>query len=287
MAATRSPEPMADTKPGWKRTLGGWAVTLGVFFLFQSAVARPYYIPSGSMMPTLRTGDRLVASKFPYGFSQASLMIHGKDIAATRLFGGIPARGDIVIVVRRGDGEDLIKRVIGLPGDTLEVRHGRLILNGKPVPRVARGTAMIPVDAAVPCDEGPIAAFRRPGPDGKLYCQPPLYRETLPGGASYDVIDLGDTVLPNGYVSPGDKYGPVTIPADHVFLMGDNRDQSADSRFASEDKGLGGPVPLETIAGRAEFVTLSYDGEGAWLNPLSYVTAIRWGRTGSTLRPAQ
>ncbi|WP_084583267.1 signal peptidase I [Sphingomonas azotifigens] len=276
---------MAEQKQGWARTLAGWAATLGIFFLFQSAVARPYRIPSGSMMPALRAGDRLVATKFPYGFSQASLMVHGRDIASTRLFGSTPARGDIVIVVRRGDGEDLIKRVIGLPGDTLEVRHGQVILSGKAVPRVALGHAMIPVDAAVPCDEGPLVAFRKPGPDGKLYCQPPLYRETLPNGASYTVIDLGDTVLPNGYVSPGDNYGPITVPAGQVFLMGDNRDQSADSRFGSDELGLGGPVPLETIAGRAEFRTLSYDGEGSWLNPLAYVSAIRWDRTAGSLRP--
>lgn len=276
---------MAEQKPGWKRTLGGWAVALGIFFLFQSAVARPYYIPSGSMMPALRTGDRLVASKFPYGFSQASLIVHGKDIAKTRLFGRTPERGDIVIVVRRGDGEDLIKRVIGLPGDTVEVRHGVVVLNGKAVPRVPAGHAMIPADAAVPCDEGSLAAFRKPGPDGKPYCQLPLYRETLPNGASYDVVDLGDTVLPNGYVSPADNYGPVAVPAGHVFLMGDNRDQSADSRFGSDELGLGGPVPVETLEGRAEFVTHSFNGEGSWFNPLAYVSAIRWDRTGTSLRP--
>ncbi|GAA0744200.1 signal peptidase I [Sphingomonas sp. ABOLD] len=276
---------MAEPKPGWKRTLAGWAATLGIFFLFQSAVARPYYIPSGSMMPALRTGDRLVATKFPYGFSQASLMVHGKGISPVRLFGGTPARGDIVIVVRRGDGEDLIKRVIGLPGDTVAVRHGVVILNGKPVPRVAEGRARIPVDAAVPCDEGPIAAFRTREADGKLYCEPPLYRETLPNGASYNVLDLGDTMLPNGFLSPGDNYGPITVPAGHVFLMGDNRDQSADSRFGSDELGLGGPVPLETIAGRAELVTHSFDGEGSWFNPLAYVTAIRWDRSFTSLRP--
>ncbi|WP_213981663.1 signal peptidase I [Sphingomonas sp. dw_22] len=277
---------MAEDKPGWLRSLAGWAVLAAGLFLFQSALARPYYIPSGSMMPALLTGDRLVASKFPYGWSQASLMIHGTGMAKARLLGSTPERGDIVIVVRRGDGADLIKRVIGLPGDTIEVSHGQVILNGRPVPRAAHGHAMIPVDAAVPCDEGPLAAFRRPGPDGRLYCQPPLYRETLPNGASYDVIDLGDSDLPGGYRSPGDEYGPVTVPAGHVFLMGDNRDQSADSRFPLAEMGLGGPVPLETIAGRAEFLTLSYDGEGSWLNPLSYFTSIRGSRTGASLRPA-
>ncbi|WP_010543735.1 signal peptidase I [Sphingomonas elodea] len=274
-----------DPKPGWLRTLGGWVVALGIFFLFQSAVARPYYIPSGSMMPALRTGDRLVASKFPYGFSQASFPIHGKDIARTRLFGRTPERGDIVIVVRRGDGEDLIKRVIGLPGDTIAVRHGQVILNGKAVPRVPNGVAAIPVDAAVPCDQGPLAAFRKAGPDGKLTCQLPLYRETLPGGASYDVVDLGDSVLPGGYVSPGDTYGPITVPAGHVFLMGDNRDQSADSRFGSDALGLGGPVPIETLAGRAELVTHSFNGEGSWFNPLAYFGALRVDRAGTSLRP--
>ncbi|MHA6719027.1 signal peptidase I [Sphingomonas sp. RS6] len=283
MAAAKSPEPSGS----WRRTVAGWGAFLGAIFLFQSAVARPYYIPSGSMMPALRTGDRLVATKFPYGFSQASLMVHGTRIAKTRMLARDPQRGDVVIVVRRSDGADLIKRVIGLPGDRLAVRGGQVILNGRPVPRRAIGHAMIPVDAAVPCDEGPLAAFRKPGPDGRLYCKPPLYRETLPNGVSYDVIDLGNARLPGGYFSPGDDFGPVTVPAGHVFLMGDNRDQSADSRFSLSDMGLGGAVPIETLAGRAEFVTLSYDGEGSWLNPLAYVSAIRWDRSGSSLRPAK
>jgi signal peptidase I len=277
-------QPVTDTKGGWGRTLLAWGLLVAGVFAFQTVAAKPFYIPSASMMPVLMKGDRLVVSKYPYGFSYASLSIHGSEVVKGRLFARLPERGDIVTVARRGDGADLIKRVIGLPGDTVELQGGQLILNGRRVPRVAKGAAMIPVDANVPCDEPMLLPFRRLGADGRLYCRLPLFRETLPGGASYDTIDLGDTHLPGGYVSPRDTFGPVRVPAGHVFLMGDNRDQSADSRFALEERGLGGPVPFESIGGRAEFVTHSYSGDGSWLNPLSYVTALRGDRAGGSLR---
>ncbi|OSZ70180.1 signal peptidase I [Sphingomonas sp. IBVSS2] len=272
-------------KQGWTRTALAWGLLFGGVFAFQSVAAKPFYIPSSSMMPALRKGDRLIVSKYPYGWSYASLSIHGSGVVPGRLFGRLPERGDIVTVARRGDGADLIKRVIGLPGDTVAVRHGVVILNGKAVPRVAAGTADIPVDANVPCDEPMLAPFRKVAKDGTLVCALPLFRETLPNGARYDVIDLGDTYLAGGYVSPGDTYGPIRVPAGHVFLMGDNRDQSADSRFTLAEKGLGGPVPIESLGGRAEIITHSYNGEGSWLNPLAYVTALRGKRAGSSLRP--
>lgn len=272
-------------KGSWWRSLGGWLLILAGIFAFQTVAAKPFYIPSGSMMPALIKGDRLVVSKYPYGWSYASLALHGSGVVPGRLLARLPERGDIVTVARRGDGADLIKRVIGLPGDTVEVRNSRLVLNGKLVPRVANGTAMLPVDANLPCDDAVVVRFRRPGPDGKLYCRLPLFRETLPNGASYDTADLGNTILGGGYVSPGDNFGPVRVPEGHVFLMGDNRDQSADSRFGLDEKGLGGPVPFETIGGRAEVITHSFDGSAEWLNPVSWVTALRGGRAGEGLRP--
>jgi signal peptidase I len=272
-------------KQGWARTALAWGLLFGGVFAFQSVAAKPFYIPSSSMMPVLRTGDRLIVSKYPYGWSYASLSIHGSAVVPGRLLGKLPERGDIVTVARREDGSDLIKRVIGLPGDTVAVSHGVVILNGKPVPRVSTGTADIPVDANVPCDEAVLAPFRKVTKDGTLVCALPLFRETLPNGASYDVIDLGDTYLPGGYISPRDNYAPVKVPAGHVFLMGDNRDQSADSRFSLAEKGLGGPVPVESLGGRAEIITHSYSGEGSWLNPLAYVTSLRGNRAGNSLRP--
>lgn len=272
-------------KASWARTALAWGLLFAGVFAFQSVAAKPFYIASGSMMPAMLKGDRTIVSKYPYGWSYASLSIHGSTVVPGRLFGKPPERGDIVTVARREDGSDLIKRVIGLPGDTIAVNHGVVILNGKPVPRVADGTADIPVDANVPCDEGMLLPFRKITRDGTIVCALPLYRETLPNGASYDVIDLGDTYLPGGYLSPRDEYAPVKVPAGHVFLMGDNRDQSADSRFALAEKGLGGPVPIESLGGRAELITHSYSGEGSWLNPLAYLTSLRGNRAGTSLRP--
>lgn len=282
-AADESPQP----RESWTRTLIGFGMLMAGAFFFQTAAAKRFYIPSESMMPTLLTGDQLVVTKYPYGWSYASLPVHGADVVEGRLLARLPERGDIVTVARREDGADLIKRVIGLPGDTVEVRNGLLILNGKQVPRAPHGTADIPVDTNTPCDAPVQRRFRQEGANGKLYCRLPLYRETLPNGVSYDTVDLGVDDIGEGYVSPGDEYGPITVPAGHLFLMGDNRDQSADSRFALDRKGLGGPVPFETISGRAEIITHSLDGSGSWINPVSWYTSLRGGRAGTSLRPAK
>jgi signal peptidase I len=196
-----------------------------------------------------------------------------------RLLGKLPERGDIVIVTPPGQSDDYIKRVIGLPGDTVEVRRGRLILNGRPVRSEVRPPALIPVDPNVPCGiEFPGSVVRS---GDREYCRLPIVREILPSGTSYDTVDLG--------VSPGDDYGPVKVPADHVFLMGDNRDRSADSRFAlgPPENGLGGPVPWENIGGRAEFISFSLDGSTQIFNPVSWFEALRSGRAGRSLRGAK
>ena len=270
-----------ETKPGtdW------WAEFKGMFWLvlavlgFHSFIAKPFYIPSESMMPTLIKGDRLVVSKFPYGWSYVSPSFHVFPFIAGRLLGHLPARGDIVIVKPRFADSDYIKRVIGLPGDRLEVRDGQVFLNDRPVPKVAEAPAMIPVDANVPCDPDRLPGRRVAGAGGKLYCALPRFRETLPNGVSYDTIDLG--------YSPVDNYGPIAIPPHHLFLMGDNRDQSADSRVSTQESGLGGPVPWEDIGGRAEFITFSLDGTSALLNPISWITALRGGRAGTSLHPSR
>jgi signal peptidase I len=218
----------------WREIKGLLWVLIAVL-AFHSFVAKPFYIPSESMMPGLLKGDRLVVSKYPYGWSWVSPSFHIFPHWSGRLLGKLPERGDIVIVTPPGQSDDYIKRVIGLPGDTVEVRRGRLILNGRPVRSEVRPPALIPVDPNVPCGiEFPGSVVRS---GDREYCRLPIVREILPSGTSYDTVDLG--------VSPGDDYGPVKVPADHVFLMGDNRDRSADSRFAlgPPENGLGGPVP--------------------------------------------
>ncbi|MEO7787868.1 MAG: signal peptidase I [Sphingomicrobium sp.] len=260
------------------REIKGLAWVLIAVLAFHSFVAKPFYIPSESMMPGLLKGDRLVVSKYPFGWSWVSPSFHVLPHWSGRLLGHLPKRGDVVIVTPPGQSDDYIKRVIGLPGDTIEVRGGRLILNNVPVKSVVRSPAMVPLDPNAPC-----AVEQFPGnlvelADGRQYCRLPIVRETLPNGPSYDTIDLGQ--------SPGDDYGPVTVPADRVFLMGDNRDRSADSRFAlgAPDNGLGGPVPWENLGGRAEFLTFSLDGSASWLNPISWFQSLRSGRAGTSLR---
>jgi signal peptidase I len=262
----------------WREVRGLLWVLLAVL-AFHSFVARPFYIPSESMMPTLLKGDRLVVSKYPYGWSWVSPSFHVFPHWQGRLLGKMPERGDIVIITPPQSSEDYIKRVIGLPGDTIEVRGGRLILNGRMVKWERRPPTMIPVDANVPCGIE-FSGFLVAGADGKDYCRLPIVRETLPNGVTYDTIDLGR--------SPGDDYGPVTVGPGQVFVMGDNRDRSADSRFPAgpPENGLGGPVPWENIGGRAEFITFSLDGTSKLVNPVSWFEALRSGRAGSSLRPA-
>jgi signal peptidase I len=262
----------------WREIKGLIWVLLAVL-AFHSLVAKPFYIPSESMMPDLLKGDRLVVSKYPYGWSWDSFSFHILPHWKGRLFGRMPARGDVVIVTPPDSSEDYIKRVIGLPGDTIELRGGRLILNGKMVPWQKEPPTMLPVDSNLDCAAKFGPQFQVPGPDGKQYCRLPIIRETLPTGVSYDTVDLGP--------SAADTYGPYTVPADHVFLMGDNRDDSADSRVPVWEGGLGGAVPWENIGGRAEFITFSLRGDGEWLNPLSWLHDFRGGRAGTSLRPSR
>jgi signal peptidase I len=190
----------------------------------------------------------------------------------------MPERGDVVIVTPPGRNTDYIKRLVGLPGDRLEVRGGTLILNGVPVKRGPIHDLLLPVDGKTLCSPDDYPGALEKGADGKSYCRLPIVTETLPNGRHYDTVELG--------FSDGDNYGPITIPANHVFLMGDNRDRSADSRFAVANMGLGGPVPWENLGGRAEFITFSKSGNGSW-NPLTWGQSFRAGRAGTSLHAAR
>lgn len=255
----------------------------GIFWLilavlgFHSFIAKPFYIPSESMMPGLLVGDRLVVTKYPFGWSYVSPTFHLLPYIQGRLFGSLPERGDVVIASPPGARQDYIKRVIGLPGDRLEMRNGTLLINDVPVKRSLPTPKLLPVDENAPCSDMQFPGRLVTGPDSQPYCELPIVRETLPGGATYDTIELG--------ASRTDDFAPMTIPANHVFLMGDNRDRSADSRVALAEGGLGGPIPWENIGGRAEFITFSLDGRAHWYNPLSWFSALRSGRAGSSLHP--
>jgi signal peptidase I len=302
LGETPEPVPAPTKATDAAKPIDWWAEIKGIFWLllavlgFHSFIAKPFYIPSESMVPNLLVGDRLVVTKYPYGWSHVSPTIpspsalfqwlvrrQSPDSLAVqlpdwkgRLFGRMPERGDIVIVTPPGKNQDYIKRLIGLPGDRLQVQAGVLILNGVPVNRAPMTHKLIPVDANAPCTESDYPGALVTKPDGSRWCNLPIARETLPNGRSYDTVD----VTPD---SEGDNYGPITIPANHVFLMGDNRDHSADSRFELYRAGLGGPVPWENLGGRAELITFSLDGSSSSFNPISWISALRSGRAGTSL----
>ncbi|WP_333839149.1 signal peptidase I [Novosphingobium sp.] len=268
--------PTAKARVNWGGELAGLIVMLLGVVVFHTLVAKPFYIPSMSMMPNLLVGDRLVVSKYPYGWSWVSPSLHVLPRSDRRLLPATPQYGDIVIVVPRGSNEDYIKRVVALPGDRIAVIHGQIVLNGKPVPQVVEPPLDLAVDANEPCDPADFPGLRFRDAAGRSFCELPILRETLPNGASYRIIDHEQ--------QPLDDYAEVTVPAGHVFLMGDNRDHSADSREPLALKGLGGPVPLSDVGGRAEFVTLSLDGSET-LDPRTWWKALRSGRAWGTLRP--
>ncbi|MGH6787390.1 MAG: signal peptidase I [Novosphingobium sp.] len=277
---TETPPKPAE-KVDWLAELRGLALMLLAVLAFHSVVAKPFYIPSISMMPGLLVGDRLVVSKYPYGWNWSSVSFHLLPRGDWRVWGATPEYGDIVIVVPRNREEDLIKRVVALPGDRIAVKNGQIVLNGRAVPQAVEPPVQIPVDDKLECDGGgpcysAFADYRTRLPSGREVFELPTFRETLPNGASYLIIDHERQML--------DEMPERTVPAGHVFLMGDNRDHSADGRASLLMNGLGGPVPLHDIGGRAEFITFSLNGSESW-NPLSWWGGLREGRGWTTLRP--
>ncbi|MBA4765667.1 MAG: signal peptidase I [Erythrobacter sp.] len=266
-----------DKKVDWIAEIRGLALMLLAVFAFHSFIAKPFYIPSESMLPNLLVGDRLVVSKYPYGWNWSSISFHLAPRGDWRVAGSTPEYGDIVIPVHPERDEDYIKRVVGRPGDRIAVRNGQIILNGEPVPQEAEPPLDLPIDANSDCMGFYDPSFLATDEAGNRVCRVPVYRETLPNGANYLIID---------HVNGGlDNFAEMTIPEGHVFVMGDNRDHSSDSRELNSSRGLLGPVPLENIGGRAEFITFSLDGTTT-LNPISWFTSLREGRAWTTLRPA-
>ena len=214
--------------------------------VIRTLLFQPFSIPSGSMRPTLLEGDYLFVTKWSYGYSRYSLPF-GPDIFSGRIWGSAPKRGDVVVFKFPPDPSvDYIKRVVGLPGDKIQVKDGQLFINGVGVPRVKTGQI----------DNPDITEESRPID---------VYRETLPNGVSYDTLDLNSNSI-------GDNTREFDVPAGHYFMMGDNRDNSADSRFTV------GYVPEENLVGRANLVFFSIAGKASPLEIWKWPSLMRASR---------
>ena len=229
-----------------------WAglIAVGIHtFLFE-----PFYIPSGSMVPTLLVGDYIVVNKFAYGYSHYSLPF-APNLFSGRIFGSMPKRGAVVVFRPPGDpSQDFIKRVIGLPGDTVQMRQGQLYINGKLVPRTYEGEYTDTSSGA------PVVTRD--------------YKEMLPGGRVHSILKVTNGPEYVGGIDPNNT--PVyTVPKGDLFMMGDNRDNSEDSRFLN---GPVGYVPVENVIGPAVRIFFSIDLKYPFWEVWEWPFEIRWGR---------
>lgn len=241
-----------NKKDGWGETIKTIIYAVLIAVVIRSFLFEPFRIPSGSMYPTLEVGDYLFVSKYTYGYSRYSFP-GGIIPFEGRIWADMPKRGDIVVFKFPVDNKtDFIKRVIGLPGDTIEVKRGRLFINNQMVEREEVGDYTV--------DEFVI----RP----ENYTE---YTETLPEGFKHNILEVSD------YEPQVDNTTKVTVPEGHIFVMGDNRDRSDDSRVSV------GFVPVENLVGKARFLFFSHNDKGAWYKPWTWPKLIRWSKIFNTL----
>jgi signal peptidase I len=223
-----------------------WALLIAG--VFRTLFFQPFYIPSGSMKDTLLIGDFLFVNKMAYGYSKYSCPWALCPISG-RIFGSEPKRGDVIVFRHPTSGQDYIKRLIGLPGDTVQMKDGRLYLNGEAVPVEPAGVFE---EVNEPQGGEGRAPTCKPGTGANgTPCQSDRYVETLPGGVKHDILDIG--------MYDHDNTPIFTVPAGQYFFMGDNRDNSLDSRFPV-DRGGVGLLPKEYLIGRAEIIAFSSGG---------------------------
>ena len=280
-AAMEVSGPIAAKEGAPARKRGGFGETtrflLFVFLaavILRSFIVAPFVIPSGSMLPRMMIGDYLFVAKWPYGFSRYSMPFGLGDFDG-RILAGSPERGDVAVFREPGGGsDDIVKRVIGLPGDTVQMRAGTLFLNGSAVPKVRVADYLMPITPNSPCRTIDPDARRVVTDDvGGRYCAYSRYRETLPGGRSFYILDQLDGIADNTPV--------FRVPARHYFMMGDNRDDSMDSRFPQTAEGVGF-VAEDLLIGRALVTFFSTDGTAALFEPWTWFSAARWERIGET-----
>lgn len=236
---------------GIRETLKTLVYAVVIALVVRTLLFEPFNIPSGSMKPTLLVGDYLFVSKFAYGYSRYSVPL-GLPLFSGRFFERLPERGDVVVFKLPSDNKtDYIKRVVGLPGDRIQVLNGVLQINGTPVQLERVGDF----------DED----F-----DGRTVAVPML-QEQLPEGRRHLILDL----TPNGSL---DNTGVFLVPPGHVFAMGDNRDNSLDSRVENV-----GYIPVENLIGRAEVLFFSVNSQASFWQPWTWPWGIRYGRLFSVI----
>ena len=250
--------PLSARAREWVRSIVQFALFLAVLSVAKMAIAEPYYVPSGSMEPTLLIGDELLAAKYAYGYSTASLPVSIVLPSSERILGALPERGDIVVFRAPGDRSQIwVKRVVGLPGDRIAMRAGRLWLNGEEVALTPDGT-------------GPMET------DNGTELKTPRYIETLPGNRQHAIFKITRD-------GPYDSMAEVTVPAGHVFVMGDNRDNSADSRVPVALGGVG-MLPVDNLVGRVSRLVGSWDLATAAQPIWTWPSGLRLSRFFASVR---